>query len=95
MNELLEKKFKSLEIAESYECWYLVKQPTEFSQICYLVSALESYQKNTNKENLEDYIVSYNKKLDSSLSLSNNYRALRVAAFYGLIAPPVPFDGIL
>lgn len=85
MNELLEKKFKSLEIAESYECWYLVKQPTEFSQICYLVSALESYQKNTNKENLGEYIASYNKKLDSSLSLSNNYRALRVAAFYGLI----------
>jgi type II restriction-modification system restriction subunit len=85
MNEILAKKYKSLEMAEDYACWYLVKQPTEFSQICYLVSALESYQKNDNKEDLQKYIVSYNEKLDSSLSLSSNYRALRVAAFFGLI----------
>lgn len=85
MNEMLAKKYKSLEGAEDYACWYLVKQPTEFSQICYLVSALESYQKSDKNEDLKEYIVSYNKKLDSSLSLSNNYRALRVAAFFGLI----------
>ena len=85
MNEILAKKYKSLKVAEDYACWYLVKQPTEFSQICYLVSALESYQKNDKKEDLKEYIVSYNEKLDSSLSLSSNYRALRVAAFFGLI----------
>lgn len=82
---MLAKKYKSLEVAEDYACWYLVKQPTDFSQICYLVSALESYQKNDEKEDLKEYIVSYNEKLDSSLALSNNYRALRVAAFFGLI----------
>lgn len=85
MNEMLAKKYKSLEVAEDYACWYLVKQPTDFSQICYLVSALESYQKNDKKDDLKEYIVSYNEKLDSSLSLSSNYRALRVAAFFGLI----------
>jgi len=85
MNEMLAKKYKSLEAAEDYACWYLVKQPTDFSQICYLVSALESYQKNDKKEDLKEYIDSYNGKLDSSLALSNNYRALRVAAFFGLI----------
>lgn len=85
MNEMLAKKYKSLEAAEDYACWYLVKQPTDFSQICYLVSALESYQKNDKKEDLKEYIVSYNGKFDPSLALSNNYRALRVAAFFGLI----------
>ena len=85
MNEVLAKKYKSLEVAEDYACWYLVKQPTDFSQICYLVSALESFQKNDKKEDLKDYIVSFNGKLDSSLALSTNYRALRVAAFFGLI----------
>ena len=67
MNEMLAKKYKSLEVAEDYACWYLVKQPTDFSQICYLVSALESYQKNDKKDDLKEYIVSYNEKLDSSL----------------------------
>lgn len=85
---MLQKKHEELEKASKYECWYLVKQPTAFDNICYLVSFLEEYKSNNNGENLQNFI---SKKIDAlaqekeNIQISNNYRALRVAAFFGLI----------
>ncbi len=88
MNELLNNKIEQLKAAEEYECWYLVKQPTEFTKLCYLVSVLKEYQDNNSVEVLSDYIDNHIAQLQSEKSnveFSNNYRALRVAAFFGLI----------
>ena len=38
MNPILKSKIDELEKASDYECWYLVKQPTAFDCLCYLVS---------------------------------------------------------
>ena len=56
MNELLNNKIEQLKAAEEYECWYLVKQPTEFTKLCYLVSVLKEYQDNNSAEVLSNYI---------------------------------------
>ena len=40
MNPVLETKLEELKNAKDYECWYLVKQPTAFDNLCYLVSFL-------------------------------------------------------
>lgn len=88
MNSILQKKFDELEKANKYECWYLVKQPTAFENICYLVSFLEEYKKDNHGVNLQEYIsqkISSMSATKSHVELSNNYRALRVAAFFGLI----------
>lgn len=53
MNPILQNKLQKLKNASDYECWYLVKQPTAFDSLCYLVSFLEKYQSATqNKKNL-------------------------------------------
>lgn len=88
MNSILQKKFDELERANKYECWYLVKQPTAFENICYLVSFLEEYKKDNHGVSLQEYIsqkISLLSTTKSQVELSNNYRALRVAAFFGLI----------
>lgn len=88
MNELLNNKIEQLKAAEEYECWYLVKQPTEFTKLCYLVSVLKEYQDNNSAEVLSNYIenrISQLQSQKSDVDFSNNYRALRVAAFFGLI----------
>lgn len=88
MNPLLQEKYNELNNSQKYECWYLVKQPTEFDNICYLVSFLEEYKKETNAKNLQDFIsekISFLSKEKPHIKISNNYRALRVAAFFGLI----------
>lgn len=88
MNELLNNKIEQLKAAEEYECWYLVKQPTEFTKLCYLVSVLKEYQDNNSVEVLSNYIenrISQLQSQKSDVDFSNNYRALRVAAFFGLI----------
>ena len=86
MNPVLQDKLNELESSADYECWYLVEQPAKFESICYLVSFLKEYQANSGGKNLSDFI---NSKIDElnlpDLSISKNYRALRVAAFYGLI----------
>lgn len=86
MNPVLQAKLNELENSADYECWYLVKQPTKFESICYLVSFLKEYQTDNNGQSLSDFI---NDKIDSlnipDLEISKNYRALRVAAFFGLI----------
>ncbi|MCM1330104.1 MAG: AAA family ATPase [Ruminococcus sp.] len=88
MNNVLEKKLKELENANDYECWYLVKQPTAFYSLCYLVSFLKKYKSVDVKNNLQDFISEELAKLlevKPDLDISDNYRALRVAAFFGLI----------
>lgn len=88
MNIILENKLKELEIAGDYECWYLVKQPTAFDSLCYLVSFLEEFKSKDVSGNLQDFIgvkVNELKTSKPNVEISNNYRALRVAAFFGLI----------
>ena len=87
MDSLLKKKFDSLQNAKDFECWYLVKQPTEFSSICYLVSILEKYQNEHSSDVFQTYVESKISDINKEqhLDISSNYRALRIAAFYGLI----------
>lgn len=89
MNALLQKKLDELKNAQEFECWYLVKHSTNFSHLCYLVSFLKDYIKHVgSSRNLESYISAKVQDINlkkPSLGLSNNYRALRVAAFFGLI----------
>lgn len=88
MNPLLHKKYDVLKESEKYECWYLVKQPTAFDNICYLVSFLEEYKEDNGGVNLQDFIsqkISLLSTTKPNVDISNNYRALRVAAFFGLI----------
>ena len=88
MNAILETKLRELESAGDYECWYLVKQPTAFDALCYLVSFLKKYKTVDAGNNLQDYITIELSKLHETKpnpDISNNYRALRVAAFFGLI----------
>lgn len=88
MNQVLKSKIDELEKAENYECWYLVKQPTAFDNLCYLVSFLMDYKDKEITESLENYIstrIQDIKTIKPNIEISNNYRALRVAAFFGLI----------
>lgn len=88
MDTILQSKLQQLQQANDYECWYLVKQPTEFSKLCYLVFVLKSYQENQSNDNLSEYIkdrIRQLKEQKPNVDFSNNYRALRVAAFFGLI----------
>ena len=66
----------------------MVKQPTAFDSLCYLVSFLADYKTKTVPGNLQDYVgqkISELKAVKPDIEISNNYRALRVAAFFGLI----------
>lgn len=88
MNQILQSKIDELENASKYECWYLVKQPTSFDCLCYLVSFLKEYKEKEPTQNLENYIsdkIVEIKSIKPNIDISNNYRALRVAAFFGLI----------
>ena len=88
MNPLLQQKIDNLDTAQEYECWYLVKHSTDFCNLCYLVEALEEFQTKTGVyKNVESAVNDKINLINSSkgLTLSPNYRALRVAAFFGLI----------
>lgn len=88
MNSVLQDKLNELQNANDYECWYLVKQPTAFDNICYLVSFLKEFKSKSTPENLQDFIGKKIVEVNASkpnVEISNNYRALRVAAFFGLI----------
>ena len=88
MNSVLQNKLKELQNASDYECWYLVKQPTAFDNICYLVSFLKEFKAKDTPANLQDFIgkkVTETNASKPNVVISNNYRALRVAAFFGLI----------
>lgn len=88
MNAILQNKLDALQEASDYECWYLVKQPTAFDNICYLVSFLKEYKSKEISESLQDFIGKKVTEINASkpdVEISNNYRALRVAAFFGLI----------
>ena len=45
MNDILKERLDKLDSLEKFSCWYLVKQPTTFFKLCYLVSFLDEYQK--------------------------------------------------
>lgn len=88
MNSVLQKKLITLQNAKDYESWYLVKQPTGFDSVCYLVSFLKDFKTKASVENLQKFIgqkVAEITERNSDIKISNNYRALRVAAFFGLI----------
>lgn len=88
MNELLQNKLNALSNASDYECWYLVKQPTAFDNLCYLVSFLKEFKSKNVPENLQEYISKRISEINTTkpnVEISDNYRALRVAAFFGLI----------
>ncbi len=88
MNSVLLNKLNELQKASDYECWYLVKQPTAFDNICYLVSFLKEFKSKGTSENLQEFIGKRVAEVNSSkpdVEIPNNYRALRVAAFFGLI----------
>lgn len=88
MNSILEDKLKKLNDVPPQECWYIVKQEPDFCMSCYLVSFLEKYQNETQNESLENFVGDQLEKLveiKPNIKKSVNYRALRVAVFYGLI----------
>ena len=88
MNTLLEQKREELERAEKYACWYLVKQPTDFDSLCYLVRFLQDYQDGGAVGRLKDDIsrrIAQLSREKPELEISDNYRALRVAAVFGLL----------
>ncbi|MCM1556727.1 MAG: AAA family ATPase [Anaeroplasma bactoclasticum] len=88
MNEIIRKKLEMLSAAKNFECWYLVKHSTDFGNLCYLVYVLEKYKDTNQTISLEQYIKNEIKLLnenDKNNTLSDNYRALRVAAYFGLI----------
>lgn len=88
MNPILSNKLTELDSASDYECWYLVKQPTAFDSLCYLVSFLKEFKSKKILSNIQDFIGQKVGEVNTAkpgLNISNNYRALRVAAFFGLI----------
>lgn len=88
MNELLKNKIDELSKAQEYECWYLVKQDTSFIGLCYQVEFLIQFQEDDKGMNLETFMkkaVRSLKQQKPNITVSENYRALRVAAFFGLI----------
>ena len=52
MNTILQNKLTELQNASDFECWYLVKQPTAFDCLCYLVSFLKEYKESETSKNL-------------------------------------------
>ncbi|MFH6649094.1 McrB family protein [Streptococcus suis] len=85
---MLEQKINELEAAQNYECWYLVKQDTSFISLCYQVEFLRQFQEDSKGLNLESFIknrVSQIKSEKNDVTISETHRALRVAAFFGLI----------
>lgn len=88
MNPVLQNKWDELDRAGDYECWYLVKHPVAFDKLCYLVSFLEEYQEQGGEGNLKQYVSHRIGELNAErpeIGISDNYRTLRVAAFFGLI----------
>ena len=87
MNDILQERLNQLDYLEKFSCWYLVKQPTTFFKLCYLVSFLDEYLKNHCTEQFHQYISKKIAELNErkNLDISDNYRALLVAAYFGLI----------
>lgn len=77
-----------LEALENLECWYLVKQTASFSQVCYLVSLLVEYKTQQPEDTLLNFVskqAEIQQQIKPDFKFSKNHRALRIAAFYGLI----------
>lgn len=68
--------------------WYVVRQKYNIVDLCYLVAALRDYQNSDMQKSIADFVATEITQLNSSnpaLQLTDNYRALRGAAFLGLI----------
>lgn len=87
MNQFLKDKVLKLENAKDKECWYLVKHSTDFCWLCYLVTSLKRWQESDKENNVQNFIEFQINKIneEKNLKISNNYRALRVACFFGLL----------
>lgn len=88
MNELLKNKIDEFSKAQKDECWYLVKQETSFVSVCYQVWFLIQFQDDDKGMNLETFMrkaVRSLKQQKPDITVSETSRALRVAAFFGLI----------
>lgn len=88
MSFLLDKHFDKIKDLQKGECWYIVKQDTEFWKQCYYAKVLLKYIKEESEEKLEDFFPNEIRKINEenpSLRLSTTHRALRVAYFYGLV----------
>lgn len=87
MNNILQNRLNQLINLQNFSCWYLVKHPTTIYKLCYLVSFLEKYQKEHCTEQFQKYISDNIAKLNEQkgLEISDNYRTLLVAAYFGLI----------
>lgn len=88
MSFLLDKHFDKIKDLQKGECWYIVKQDTEFWKQCYYAKVLLKYIKEESEEKLEDFFSNEIRKINEenpNLRLSTTHRALRVAYFYGLL----------
>lgn len=87
MNTLIEKHLEKIKKQEKLECWYIVKQDTTFWKQCYYVYILEKYNNTDSEENLKIFFERETEKINEKLklNLTTNYRALKVAFYYGLI----------
>lgn len=88
MSFLLDKHFDKIKDLQKGECWYIVKQDTEFWKQCYYAKVLLKYIKEESEEKLEDFFPNEIRKINEenpSLRLSTTHRALRMAYFYGLV----------
>ncbi|WP_101474913.1 AAA family ATPase [Fusobacterium sp.] len=88
MSFLLDKHFDKIKDLQKGECWYIVKQDTEFWKQCYYAKVLLKYIKEESEEKLEDFFSNEIRKINEEnpdLRLSTTHRALRVAYFYGLL----------
>ncbi len=88
MSFLLDKHFNKIKDLQKGECWYIVKQDTEFWKQCYYTKVLLKYIKEGSEERLEDFFSNEIRKINeenTNLRLSTTHRALRVAYFYGLL----------
>lgn len=96
VNPLLKGKLDFLRKENQGRHWYIVKQETSFVGCCYLVKFLkefkECYEKDNNQK-IEDFIKNRVHELNArnpSCNVTSTWRALRIAAYYGLIIMKSP-----
>lgn len=92
---LIQNHLQRLAKIEKGDCWYIVKQETSFWKQCYFVSILDRYKVRSIEnwgEALSYYLESEVQRLNrynQEFALSANYRALKVACYYGLLTQKV------
>lgn len=79
MSLSLEEKINEIAKSKTGECWYLVKQDTDFYKLTDYLEIFDEYKKITDGTSLEEF---WNKK-----GISTNYRVLSQGFNYGLLKP--------